>query len=278
MSNSPRPFWWNLFTFALVDSKHPPQHSKMTATTPKPDRAAWLKGADCSCNVPAKPRRNPHRLVLLGAPGVGKGTQAQLLSEKLGACHLSTGDIFRAAKSAGAAEASPAMKVALDCMRRGDLVSDETVLSLVVERAGCLHCCGGFLLDGFPRTLAQAEALDGLLADHKTPLEAVISYDLPLDIIVGRLSGRRTCSNCKAVFHAQSRPPKKEGMCDACGGTLIQREDDRAEAVRERMAVYERSTVPLTEYYSRKGLLISIPANGGPEEVLARTLYELADW
>jgi adenylate kinase len=250
----------------------------MTSTTLKSDRAAWLKGADCACNIPAKVRRHTHRLVLLGAPGVGKGTQAQLLSEKLGACHLSTGDIFRAAKSAGAAEASPAMKVALECMRRGDLVSDETVLSLVIERASCLHCGGGFLLDGFPRTLAQAEALDRLLIEQKAPLEAVISYDLPLNVIVGRLSGRRTCSKCKAVFHTQTLPSKVEGVCDHCGGSLLQREDDQPEAVRERMAVYERSTVPLTEFYSRKGLLISVAADGAPEEVLARTLHEMSDW
>ena len=180
----------------------------------KPDRAAWLKGGQARCKVLPKKQANPHRLVMLGAPGVGKGTQAELLSERLGACHLSTGDIFRAAKTLDECERTPAMTRALDYMRRGDLVPDEIVLSLVAERAGCLRCRGGFLLDGFPRTVTQAEALEKVLAGQKVRLEAVLSYDLPLEEIVARLSGRRTCSLCKAVYHIQARPPKVRGVCD----------------------------------------------------------------
>ena len=238
----------------------------MIATTEqKRDRRAWIRGAV----VP------PHRLVLLGAPGVGKGTQAELLCANLGACHLSTGDIFRAAKALDPSERTPALTAALDYMRRGDLVPDDTVLALVTERVGCLRCQGGFLLDGFPRTVAQAEALDKLLIGEKLKLDAVLSYDLPLEQVVSRLSGRRTCSNCKAVFHIESRPPKVAGVCDHCGGQLYQREDDRPESVRVRMEAYERSTAPLTDYYRRRKLLLSIPGDGSPEEIFKRTLDAL---
>jgi adenylate kinase len=243
----------------------------------KSDRTAWLKGGEARCQVVPQGRPNPHRLVLLGAPGVGKGTQAELLSERLGACHLSTGDIFRAAKTLDACERTPTMSRALEYMVRGDLVPDEIVLGLVSERAGCLRCRGGFLLDGFPRTVAQAEALDKVLAAQNVSLEAVVSYDMPMEKIVARLSGRRTCSVCKAVFHAQSRPPKKEGVCDNCGAALIQREDDRPESVRVRMAAYETSTAPLIEFYRGKGILVSVPAEGTPEQICNRTLQALDD-
>ena len=129
-------------------------------------------------------------------------------------------------------------------MRRGELVSDETVLGLVAERAGCLRCRGGFLLDGFPRTVAQATALDKVLAGPGVTLEAVISYDMPIEKIVARLSGRRTCSSCKAVFHTVTRRSKIEGICDHCGGSLIQREDDRPESIRVRMEAMKRARHP----------------------------------
>ncbi len=238
----------------------------------KPDRTAWLKGGTAKCKSKPRETSHPYRLVLLGAPGVGKGTQAELLSERLGACHLSTGDIFRAAKSLDACERSPMMDLALTNMRRGELVSDETVLGLVAERAGCLRCRGGFLLDGFPRTVAQAIALDQVLANKGVTLETVLSYDMPIDKIVARLSGRRTCSVCKAVFHTVTRAPKIEGVCDHCGSSLIQREDDRPEAIRVRMEAYEKSTAPLAEFYRAKGLLVLIPADGTPEEIYERTI------
>jgi adenylate kinase len=131
------------------------------------------------------------------------------------------------------------------------------------------------LLDGFPRTVAQAEALEKILAAEKVVLEAVLNYDLPLDKIVARLSGRRTCSICKAVFHVETRPPKMQGICDHCGAALYQREDDRPESVRVRMDAYTRSTKPLIDFYRRKGLLISISAEGTPEEIFNRTLQAL---
>jgi adenylate kinase len=208
---------------------------------------------------------------LLGAPGVGKGTQAELLCANLGACHLSTGDIFRAAKALNPAERTPALTAALEYMRRGDLVPDETVLEMVAERKGCLRCEGGFLLDGFPRTVAQAEALEKLLAGEHLKLDAVLSYELPLEHVVSRLSGRRTCPDCKAVFHVDSRPPRVPGVCDHCGGKLYQREDDRPESIRVRMEAYERSTAPLADFYRRRKLLLPISAEGTPEEIFGRT-------
>ena len=238
----------------------------------KCDRAAWLKGPAFQCDIQAAKVARPYRLVLLGAPGVGKGTQAELLSDRLGACHLSTGDVFRAAKNLSVQERTPAMNVALDCMKRGDLVSDATVLDIVRERVVCLRCAGGFLLDGFPRTVAQAEALQSLLAQEHIPLNAVVSYELPLDEIVARLSGRRTCTTCKAVFHVTALPPKQAGICDKCGGPLVQREDDRPESVRVRMDVYEKSTAPLAEFYRQRNLLTPVPATGAPEEIVARSL------
>jgi adenylate kinase len=241
----------------------------------KHDRTSWLRGADARCAVPAKKQDIPRRLVLLGAPGVGKGTQAELLSANLGACHLSTGDIFRSAKSADYCQRTPALTEALEYMRKGELVPDKTVLALVVERVGCLRCQGGFLLDGFPRTVAQAQALDKLLTSQKLKLDAVLSYELPLDHIVARLSGRRTCPNCKAVFHVEARPPKVTGLCDHCGSKLHQREDDRPESIRVRMEAYERSTAPLTDFYRRRNLLISVPAEGTPEQIYERTLGAL---
>jgi len=235
------------------------------------DRAAWLKGPTASCLIPPQAQTHPRHFVLLGAPGVGKGTQAELLSARLGPCQLSTGDIFRAAKSTAECERSPALNLALDAMRKGELVTDETVLAMVKERTACLRCAGGFLLDGFPRTVAQAEALTEILAQENVQLDAVLSYELPLETIVARLSGRRTCEKCKAVFHVQSKPPRVEGVCDHCGGTLIQREDDRPESIKVRMAAYESSTAPLADYYRKQNLLVSISADGSPEAIYQRT-------
>ena len=249
--------------------------NKIAIMETKRDRKAWLRGGSSQCEPPPERNEHPRRLVLLGAPGVGKGTPAELLCANLGACHLSTGDIFRAAKALDPCERTPALTAALDYMRRGDLVPDETVLALVAERVGCLRCEGGFLLDGFPRTVAQAEALDKLLAGEKLKLDAVLSYELPLERVVSRLSGRRTCPNCKAVFHIEARPPKAAGVCDHCGGKLYQREDDRPESIRVRMEAYERSTAPLADFYRREKLLLSIPAEGSPEEIFKRTLDAL---
>ncbi|HUN87854.1 MAG TPA: nucleoside monophosphate kinase [Terriglobales bacterium] len=238
------------------------------------DRAAWLQGPSASCaRVPEI--ENPFRLVLLGAPGVGKGTQADLLKQKLRACHLSTGDVFRAA-SKTQCELSPAMKVALDYMKRGDLVPDTTVWEMVRERSGCLHCGGGFILDGFPRTVGQAESLRRLMLDEGLSLSAVVNYELPVSEIVARLSGRRTCEKCKAVYHVTELPPKDEGKCDRCNGNLFQREDDRTESIKVRLEAYERSTAPLIDFYHNLGALLPVSAAGSPELICQRTLSALA--
>jgi adenylate kinase len=245
------------------------------ATPVKTDRNAWLRGGEARCRVPLEAQAHPHRLILLGAPGVGKGTQAELLAARLGACHLSTGDIFRSLKTLSDCERTPAMTRALEYMRRGELVPDEIVLALVAERGRCLRCGGGFLLDGFPRTVAQAEELEKALIRNEMQLEAVLDYELPISKVVARLSGRRTCPNCKAVYHVESRPPKVHNICDVCGATLYQREDDQPESVRVRMDVYKKSTAPLTEFYRNKGLLVTISAEGSPEEIFERTILAL---
>ncbi len=244
----------------------------MITQTPLHDTAAWIKGSACQYNLPKTKPARAWRLVLLGAPGVGKGTQAELLHERFGACQLSTGDIFRAAKSLPETQRSPAITAALDYMGRGELVPDKTVVNVVRERTDCLRCPGGFLLDGFPRTVAQAEALAAMLAEMGMKLDAVVDYALPIEEVVSRLSGRRTCPNCNSVFHVSSRPPKVEGICDNCGSHLVQRDDDRPESVRVRMAAYKKSTAPLADYYRKLRLLVEVDAHGSPEQIFQRTL------
>jgi adenylate kinase len=244
----------------------------------KNDRLAWLQGpspdGSAKCSAAPAERAQPWRLILLGAPGVGKGTQAEFLTECLGACHLSTGDVFRAASKESCSQ-SPAMKAALDYMRRGELVPDSTVWEMVRERSHCIVHCSGFILDGFPRTLGQAQSLKELMEKENIQLSAVVNYELPLEEIIQRLSGRRTCEKCKAVFHVKERPPKKEAVCDHCGGHLFQREDDRPESITVRLEAYERSTAPLIQFYKDLGLLLPIVAKGSPDEILKRTLEKL---
>jgi adenylate kinase len=245
----------------------------------KNDRAAWLQGpaADCATKPPAPPpeRNNPWRLILLGAPGVGKGTQAELLTERLGACHLSTGDVFRAAGKLRDCDQSPAMRAAQEYMRRGALVPDSTVWEMVRERSHCILSCHGFILDGFPRTLGQAVSLKDMMEKEKITLSGVVNYELPVDEIVQRLSGRRTCEKCKSVFHIKERPPKVEAVCDRCSGRLFQREDDRPEAITVRLEAYYRSTAPLIQFYRNLGLLLPVVAQGSPDEIAARTMDQL---
>ncbi len=238
----------------------------------KAERTAWFEGGGELCSD-VIPREHPYRLVMLGPPGVGKGTQAELLLQELGTCHLSTGDVFRAAQCQ--TEHSPALRAAIEAMRRGELVSDGLVVSMVTERSGCFHCGGGFLLDGFPRTETQAEALDYMLDHQGIQLDAVLSYELPMDEIVDRLCGRRLCSKCKHVYHVTARPPVVEGVCDLCGGRLIQRDDDHPEPIRVRLMAYEESTRPLVDYYRKTGRLLTIIASGTPEEILDRTIESL---
>jgi adenylate kinase len=241
----------------------------------KNDRAGWLQGPPAECSALPGETQSSWRLVLLGAPGVGKGTQADLLNPRLHACHLSTGDVFRAAGSRNECEQTPAMKSAVEYMRRGALVPDSIVWEMVRERSGCLRCRGGFILDGFPRTLAQAESLRQLMETERLSLNAVVNYELPLAEIVARLSGRRTCEKCRSVFHVTRKPPRAEGLCDQCGGQLLQRADDRPESVAVRMEAYERSTAPLIEFYKGLNLLVSIAATGSPEEICGRTVGAL---
>jgi adenylate kinase len=168
------------------------------------------------------------------------------------------------------------MKAALTFMRNGELVPDKTVLNLVSERVRCLRCQGGFILDGFPRTVAQAEALGQILDREKIKLDAVLSYELPVERVIARASGRRTCAKCKSVYHLSARPPIREGVCDRCGGKLFEREDDKPETIRVRMEAYQQSTAPLVDYYQKKGFLVSISADGVPGDIFARTLDALA--
>lgn len=248
----------------------------MTMMSPQNNnRAAWLQGPPSQCAELPSDSAQPWRLVLLGAPGIGKGTQADVLHRKLKCCHLSTGDVFRAAVKGGDCDQSPAMKAAMEYMRRGDLVPDATVWEMVRERSACLRCRGGFVLDGFPRTLAQAEALKELLETEKIPLNAVVNYELPLEQVIERLAGRRTCRECKSVYHVTRQPSKTPGICDRCGGTLYQRDDDRPESIKVRMETYQRSTMPLIEFYTNLGLLVSIAASGSPEEIYDRTMAAL---
>jgi adenylate kinase len=239
------------------------------------DRSAWFKGSSTCCGTfPAAPQPL-YRLVLLGAPGVGKGTQAKLLCARLSTCHLSTGDVFRAAKRLSRGELNPELEKALGYMRRGELVPDQIVLDLVRQRGQCLRCAGGFVLDGFPRTVDQAGALHEMLQREHLALTAAIHFVLPLEQIIARLSGRRTCPGCKTIFHVAMQPPQADGICDHCGSTLVQREDDQPEAICVRMQAYEQSVSPLLDFYQKQGLLISIDADGSPVETCNRSIAAL---
>lgn len=191
------------------------------------------------------------RMVFLGAPGAGKGTQARLISESHGIPQISTGDILRAAVREG----TPLGREAQGYMERGELVPDAVMVGLIRERLGCADCATGFILDGFPRTMEQAAALDALLSELGKPLTHVFDVEVPREELLTRLTGRRVCRNCSASFHVAFNPPKGEGVCDHCGGELYQRADDNAQTVGKRLDVYAEQTRPLTEYYRSTGLL-----------------------
>lgn len=232
------------------------------------NRLRWFQPAADRQEKPPRAAA-PVRLALLGPPGVGKGTQAAMICGAYRACHLATGDLFRAAGDD--ATPSPAMADALGAMRRGDLVSDDVVTRLVRERSACLACGGGFLLDGYPRTVSQAESLTGLLGELNLALNGVVLYELDEASIAERLGGRRTCSGCKAVYHTTARPPQRPGLCDTCGGELIQREDDRPDVIRTRFAAYREATEPVRDYYAARGELLTVPGDGVPEAVFEQT-------
>ncbi|MDA8375690.1 MAG: nucleoside monophosphate kinase [Planctomycetia bacterium] len=239
------------------------------------DRAAWLIGPGFNCTVKPLVSARPWRLILLGPPGVGKGTQAELLCEHLMLCHLSTGDVFRAAQHADSSQTSPAMREALNLMRQGKLVSDEMVTALVIERVECLHCGGGFVLDGYPRTIQQAIDFDKFLAAENIQIDAVIDYHLSLEATVARAAGRLTCPHCHAVFHIESKPPQHPERCDHCGTQLVQREDDRPEAARIRQHAYITATAPLTAYYQQRGLRVPVSSETSPLNIFNNTLQAL---
>ena len=211
------------------------------------------------------------RLVIFGPPGAGKGTQAKMLSEKLGVPHIATGDIFREAVKAG----TELGKLAKQYMDRGELVPDEVVIGIVEERLRRPDCSKGFILDGFPRTIKQAEALDEMLQRMGVKLDAVVNLEVSEDEVVKRISLRRTCRNCGAIYHLITNPPKKEGVCDKCGGELYQRDDDREETVRSRLRVYRQQTEPLLKFYEQRGLLKNVDGEKPIEEVFKEVLAAL---
>jgi len=205
-------------------------------------------------------------LILLGPPGAGKGTQAKRLSAELGLPHVSTGDLFRENRAQG----TPLGKQAEDYMGRGELVPDGLVLDMLFDRVERPDCASGFLLDGFPRTLPQAAALEDRLGDRFTV--RALSLEVPEAELVSRLTGRLTCRACGTMFHSRFSPPKAEGRCDACGGQLYQREDDSEEVVRNRLEVYREQTLPLIEFYSQRSLLAAVDGARAPEEVFGSLL------
>ncbi len=206
------------------------------------------------------------RIVLLGAPGAGKGTQAKKLVDKYGIPQISTGDILRKA----VADGTPLGKEAKSYMDKGELVPDSVVIGLVKERLAQDDCKKGFILDGFPRNTAQAEVLDKVLEEMGIPLQVALSVDVDMDILMKRLTGRRTCRQCGQMYNVYFSPPQKEGVCDKCGGELYQRDDDKEETIRRRLEVYEAQTAPLIEYYKGKGILKSVEGTGEIDEIFGK--------
>ncbi|MFH8684518.1 adenylate kinase [Streptomyces lydicus] len=212
------------------------------------------------------------RIVLVGPPGAGKGTQAAYLAKNLAIPHISTGDLFRANISQG----TPLGVEAKSYMDAGNLVPDSVTIGMAEDRLEQADAADGFLLDGFPRNLRQAEALDEYLKAKNLTLDAVLDLEVPEDEVVKRIAGRRICRNDSShVFHAEYNKPKVEGVCDVCGGGLYQRDDDREETVRKRLEVYHTETEPIIDYYKEQGLVVTIPALGKVEEVTERSMAAL---
>jgi adenylate kinase len=211
------------------------------------------------------------RIVLLGAPGAGKGTQAKKLIEKYGMPQISTGDLLRAAVSAG----SLLGKEAKSYMDKGELVPDRVVLGMVEERLKQDDCKNGYILDGFPRNTAQAEALDKMLASLNMQLTAALSVDVPFDDLMKRLTGRRTCKACGQMYNIYFKPPAKEGACDKCGGELFQRDDDKEATIKKRLEVYNAQTAPLFDYYGKKGIVKSVSGTGSIDDIFKKVCEAL---
>jgi adenylate kinase len=212
------------------------------------------------------------RLIFLGAPGVGKGTQADLIAAKFGRPKISTGDILREAVR----NKTPMGVQAKACMDQGQLVPDAVVIGIVKDKLAEPACAKGFLLDGFPRTVPQAEELAAMLKARGLQLDRVVNVSVPREDVVRRLTGRRSCPKCQAVFHVEFAPPTRAGFCDRCGGELMQRSDDTRETVENRLAVYEAQTAPLIAYYRQRGLLSDIDGAGKVEQVQQRVVELLS--
>jgi adenylate kinase len=213
------------------------------------------------------------RVAFLGPPGAGKGTQARDLARDWRVPHIATGDMLRDAAAAG----TPLGVEAKRYMDKGALVPDDVIIGMIAERLRQPDAQSGFLLDGFPRTIAQAEGLERLLKDLGQPLERVIYFDVSEPELMRRLTGRRVCRSCGHTFHVVSNPPRREGVCDVCGGELYQRADDSEATVRNRLGVYQKQTAPLLDWYAGKGLLGSIRGEGSIEEI-ARRVQDAARW
>lgn len=205
------------------------------------------------------------KIIMLGAPGAGKGTQAKMIADKYGIPHISTGDIFRANIKNG----TELGKKAKGYMDQGLLVPDELVVDLVADRIVQDDCKNGFVLDGFPRTIPQAEALDEALKKLGTSIDYALNIEVPDDNIVTRMSGRRACVSCGATYHLVHIPPKKEGICDRCGAALILRDDDKPETVKKRLAVYHEQTQPLIDYYTKQSILRTVDGTQDMNDVFA---------
>ena len=204
-------------------------------------------------------------IILLGAPGAGKGTQAAYLRDEWGVLHISTGDILRAEVRQGSALGHEAQGY----MERGELVPDDLIIRMMEGRLAELGASKGYILDGFPRTVAQAEALDAMLVRIGHTLDAVVNLTVPDSELIRRLTGRRVCPSCGAVYHVDTMKPKVEGVCDQCGAALIQRKDDQLEAITNRLVVYGVQTQPLIEYYQSRGKLVTVDGTIGVPEVAA---------
>ena len=204
------------------------------------------------------------KIVMLGAPGAGKGTQAKMIAEEYGIPHVSTGDIFRANIKAG----TELGQLANQYISKGDLVPDEVTLAMIKDRLAEDDCAKGFILDGLPRTIGQADALEAILAEQGKQLDKVVNIDVPEELLIARLCGRRVCRNCSQTYHLENNPPTEAGRCDECGGELYQRADDSEETIKNRLEVYRAQSEPLIAYYEQKGLLLSINGNQTINNVL----------
>ena len=208
------------------------------------------------------------KLILLGAPGAGKGTVAKMLTQLDGSVQISTGDILRGAVAAGT-ELGKKAKAFMDA---GDLVPDDLIMGIMEERLQEDDCAKGFLLDGFPRTIPQAEALKELLAKLNIALDFAVEIDVPRDVILDRLTTRRTCVDCGAIYNVKSMPPKVEGVCDKCGGKVVQRDDETEEAISNRLDVYNEKTAPLVDFYKNEGMLLTVSATSS--DVVIKAIQE----